>query len=78
MEQQETWDTLYRRKHQEQHDERSARERYQHLRQEIADLSISFFDKDGYQPTQYFQDLKAKVKELRALEQQYPSVKEEM
>jgi hypothetical protein len=79
MHDQEPWDTLYHRKHQEQREGRGARDRYQQLRQEIADAAIAMIDNHGMASTlTSYGYLDQLVGELRALEQQYPSVKEEM
>lgn len=81
MEQQETWDQLYHRKRQEQRAARGAKVRYQRLRQEIADLAIDYVEtaRDCLDPPildALYDQQEQKVKELRTLEQQYPSVKE--
>jgi hypothetical protein len=74
----ETWDTLYKRKRQEQREGRGAQVRYQQLRQEIADLAIHYVELDYEGAQNMLFKLEAKVRELRALVKQYPNVKEGM
>lgn len=77
MQEQETWDQLYRSKRAEQRKLRGARVKHAQLRQEIADLAIAFIEtpKLGEASDLYIQ-AESKVKELRTLEQQYPELKE--
>lgn len=74
----EAWDTFYKRKRQEQREERGAQVRYQQLRQEIADLAIHYVELDYDSAQNMLFKLEAKVKELRALVDQHPNVKEGM
>jgi hypothetical protein len=74
----EAWETLYKRKRQEQREGRGARVRYQQLRQEIADAAIAMIDNHGTASTlTSYGYLDQLVGELHALEEQHPSVKEE-
>jgi hypothetical protein len=69
----EEWDDIVRDRLKQQREARGAKVRYQQLRQEIADLAISYIDQGL---AERWMKLEDKVKALRALERQYPSVKE--
>jgi len=76
MQQQETWDQLYRTKRAEQRKLRGARVKHAQLRQEIADLAIRFQEDDSYTGADFLRCLTEKCGELRTLEQQHPELKE--
>lgn len=73
----EEWDDLVRDCLKKQREARGARVKYQQIRQEIADAAIALIDNHGTDATlTSYGYLDQLVGELRALEQQYPSVKE--
>lgn len=76
MQQQETWDQLYKRKRAEQREARGAKVKHAQLRQEIADAAIALIENHGTDSTlTSYGYLDQLVGELHALEQ-HPALKE--
>lgn len=75
----ETGDQVYKRARKQQREARGAKAKYAQLRQEIADAGIAFVESnidDSEAVLTTYQYLEQMVKELRALEQQYPHLKD--
>lgn len=72
----EEWDDIVRERLKKQRAARGAKVKYVQLRQEIADLAIKHIEDRTAMFAPFYQPLADKVRELRALEEKYPEIKE--